>query len=873
MQAFVVPLAAKQSLSVREVGCKAARLADMLRLGLRVPEGCVIKAAAFDQFCAANAIGGMDVPTGRLAACIRAGSVPAALLDELAQCLDSLACDAFAVRSSAVAEDGKTFSMAGQFDTYLNVAKEDVPEKVKACWAGMFGENVTAYAMKKRVQNANRMGVIIQRQITARYAGVLFTLDPVTRSADHFVVEWVEGLGEQLVSGAVTPERIYLNRRSPLVPKNLPEELRDSLERLVAHCVLLERHCNYPLDVEWASDASGLFLLQARPITAVTTTEAVAWTNVNMCENFPNPLTPFAWSIVDEFYRCYMYNLTHMLGINDPDLRRQCSGINKLTGVQGGRVYYNIKSWYELVSTYVPSLSLTFRRYLDHYIGQRVPVDLDQDHGDVIGRKHTAGPIRQVSFWSRLVFYLSCARHCLNRFERMFLRFRRDLRQPPYEALSATALMNKLDALFEDFAARYWYHQCIADLSVLLFPGMLESLVTRWVPKTVGVPDQVSAQLLQHIGIKSTHSAEMIWQMALAIGEQKVLQGLLESSRYAELENALPARLEELLKEFMERYGSRCYYESMIVSPTFEERHDLFWELVKQYQCAEQPRDADSVDTRDSFVNSEKRVLRELPFVRRQVLALALSLARRAIALREQGRMVQSLLFGEIRKLVLCLGRKLVDLGHLRTVDDVFYLHLSELRDLCRGKFLMPETIPRVIAVRREAVVACAELEPPEFFVLDEGMYFKGRVLASTALDQTRLQGVSASAGQVKGMAKVILDPASDERLEPGDILVTRSTDPGWTPLFMIAGGLVLERGGMLSHAAIVAREFGIPAVVGVEGATKRILGGEYLSVDGDRGEVVILDRENNTSKDVGGLCRTSDWEDCGDDTRNRKSA
>ena len=872
MQAYVVPLGAKASPSVREVGCKAARLADMLRLGLRIPEGCVVKAAAFDQFCAANAIGGSDVPRGRLADRIKAGSLPTALLDELTQSLDSFGCDAFAVRSSAVAEDGKMFSMAGQFNTYLNVAKEDVPERVKDCWAGMFGENVAAYATKKRVHNATRMGVIIQRQIAARYAGVLFTLDPVTKSADHFVVEWVEGLGDKLVTGAVTPERIYLSRRSPVVPKHLPDELRTSLELLVAHAVLLERHCNYPVDIEWATDASGLFLLQVRPITAVTTTEAVAWTNVNMCENFPNPLTPFAWSIVDEFYRCYMRNLTHMLGINDPALRRQCSAINRLTGAQGGRVYYNIKSWYELLKAYVPSLSLTFRGYLDHYIGQRVPVELDQDDSDAMGKRRNAGPFRQLSFWSRLVFYLIHARHYLNRFERMFFRFRRDLRQPPYEALSATALLNKLDALFEDFAARHWYHQCIADLSVLLFPGMLDSLVKRWVPQTVGVPDQVSAHLLQHIGLKSTRSAEMIRQMALAIGEQQVLQGLLESSSYAELEDALPAPLEELLNEFMERYGSRCYYESMIVSPTFEERHDLFWELVKQYRFSE-PRNAGSGDTGDVVVNSEQRVYQELPFVRRRVLAFAVRLARRAIALREQGRMVQSLLFGEVRKLVLSVGRELQDLGHVRTVDDVFYLHLSELRDLCYGKFLLPETIPGLIAVRREAVAAWAELEPPEFFVLDEGTYFKGRVPASTALEQTRLQGVSASAGQAKGMAKVIVDPVADGRLEPGDILVARSTDPGWTPLFMIAGGLVLERGGMLSHGAIVAREFGIPAVVGVEHATRRILGGEHLSVDGDRGEVVILDRENHTSKDVGGLCRTSEWEGCGDDKRNRKSA
>jgi pyruvate,water dikinase len=587
-----------------------------------------------------------------------------------------------------------------------------------------------------------------------------------------------------------------------------------------------------------------MFLVQARPVTAVTAGSAVAWTSTNMSENFPKPLTPFAWSVVDEFYTRYMQNLTRLLGIRDPELHRRRSPINRLTGAQGGRVYYNIKSWYELLQTYVPCFGGVFRRYLDHYIGQSVPIALDREESDATALRFATGARSRISFWSRLVFHLSRGRHYLNRFERMFLDYRTALRQPPYHTLDPAALIEKLDALFEDFVARHWYHQCVADFSVLLFPGILDALVDRWIPNRRDDPGRISSRLLQRISVPSTDSAVIIQRLSRAVGECETLQGLLERRRYAALEEALPPSPKKLFTEFMERFGSRCYHECMIVSPTFEERTDLFWELVEKYQRLDRSRHAEARDkVSDTEAEDERaRILQTVPVGKRQLVRLALGRAQRAIALREQGRMVQSLLFGEVRRLALALGEKLVELGHVRAADDVFFLGLSEVRDLCYGKFLLPETAPRLVAMRREALERCDRFEPPECFVLPEGVYFDHHARTSTVQDERTLRGVSASAGRACGTAKVILDPVVDKQLEPGDILVARSTDPGWTPLFMIAGGLVLERGGILSHGAIVAREFGIPAVVGVEGATKRIREGDAVSVDGDRGEVTTLD-------------------------------
>lgn len=860
----IVALSPETHASGADVGFKASRLAAMMRRGLPVPEAFALTVGALDAFCAANGIAPSADREADLAGRIRAGRFPPPLLDALREHLSALPGSTFAVRSSALAEDGAACSMAGQLETFLDVPPDDVPEKVKACWAAQFRPAVRAYAAKHGFAPGSRMGVIVQRQIHPRYAGVLFTLDPVTASADQLVVEWVAGLGEALVSGAVTPQRIRMSRRRPVVPDGLEPALAAALAQLVQHAAVVERDVGGPVDIEWCVDGTRVLLLQARPITAALTTDAVVWTSTNMSENFPRPLTPFAWSIVDEFYTRYMESLTGMLGIRDAALTRRHSPIHRLTGVQGGRVYYNIRSWYALLETYVPGGGAALRRGLDHYIGQHVPVPLGDD--DAPARRHDIGLLSRLAFWPRLAWRLGRGQRSLGRFEQLFLDYRRALRRPAYDTLTAPALMRTLDDLFEGFMARHWYHQCIADFAVLVFPGVLDALVERWMPRAGAAAGGGSARLLRRTTTRGTEAAVLIARMAAGLGAEPALLALLAGGRYAELRHALPPSLRNLYDEFMERFGCRCYHECMIVSPTFEERPDLFWELVEKYRRHGQRQAPENRPDGRAGADPADGVLRPLPWRRRLVMRLALHRARQAIALREQGRVVQSLLFGEIRKLALALGAQLAALGHLRVADDVFYLHTPELRDLCAGKFLLPETLPGLITLRRAALERCGEREPPECFVLREGAYVRDArsgssdpgpgEAADAAGGSATLHGVGASGGRARGTARVILDPVRD-KLEPGEILVARSTDPGWTALFAIAGGLVLERGGILSHGAIVAREFGVPAVVGVEGATRLLRGDKQVTVDGDGGEVVIVDPAAAASQRAAGPRRS----------------
>ncbi len=863
---LAVAIDARARTSAAEVGFKAARLADAARLGLPVPEAFALTTAAFGRFCAANGIRPGEEPPERIAARIREGACPAGLAAAIRARLAALPGVAFAVRSSALAEDGAACSMAGQLETFLDVRRADVPRMVQACWAALFGPVVRAYAATRGLSAPTEMGVLVQRQIHPRWAGVLFTLDPVTGSADHFVIEWVEGLGDALVSGSVTPRRVRVSRRSRAIPEGVAGDLAPVLERLVRLAAAVERQIGAPVDIEWCAADAGLFLLQARPITTALERGAVVWTSTNMSENFPRPLTPFAWSVVDEFYTRYVGSLARLLGVRDPALERRHGPLARLTGVQAGRVCYNIRSWYDLLATYVPGGGTALRRGLDHYIGQEVPVPPEArgvDGGSAGAAPFEAGaggsgprrtgPLGRAVFWARLAFHLARGRRALERFEALFLEHRRRLRREAYGTLGAPAVMERLDALFETFMARHWHRQCIADLSVLVFPGLLDALVERWVtPGPGATAGALSARLLRQTGTSGTEAAALIARMADGLGPRPDLAALLERGRLAELRAALPPDLAAVYERFMARFGSRCYHECMIVSPTFEERPDLFWDLVERYRrAARLPRGGIAGGTAAcagrgqeaggrSPADEDRELLRALPWAKRLAFRLVLGRARRAIALRERGRLVQSLLFGEVRRLALALGERLVALGHLGARDEVFFLHAGELRDLCVGKFLFPDTLPELVALRRRALARCESVEPPECVVLPAATYVRAATAAPAAAQGQRLRGVGASAGRARGTARVVLDPVAD-RLEPGEVLVARSTDPGWTALFAIAGALVLERGGILSHGAIVAREFGVPAVVGVEGITRRLRGGETVEVDGDTGEVVVV--------------------------------
>ncbi len=835
---YVRPLHSPGSRQEARVGSKGARLAAMALKGFPVPPGFIITVPAMEAFLSYN---GITVSEEASPEAVRQAIVNGKFPDNLARAITAAArelnADEVAVRSSALGEDGLTISMAGQLTTFLKVRPEDIVQKVKECWGGLFSQGVTAYRLKQEVSTSRAMGIIVQKQIRARYAGVAFSLHPNLLSTDQLLVEWVEGLGEALVSGQVTPARFSLRRKAPVVPEEVPPPLAGALQELLPLMFQAEKLFGHPLDVEWCVDGDGLHVLQARPITGLMGENMVIWSNVNIGENYSQALSPFTWSVVEAFRFGYFRSLFRHLGMPPEAIREATPVIKNLIGIHGGRVYYNLTNWYEMLALF--PLTRWFRKFLDHYIGQHVPFTYIPRHPKLrLFREWRLFP-RSLWFWARLFWnYLRLERQ-VSRFEEEFYRARQTWRSRSLAACSLEELEALLQEIME-FLNHEWGRAALADFSAMVFPGLLDLLARKWLADSSG---QLTAKLLRGMSVKSTEGLKLIWEIAQKIGGDARHRQLLLENQYKTLEESLDADLRAAVERFMEHFGGRCYQELLITSSTFEERHDLFWDLVRSYYLApdKNPQDKEQAEAqdRDRFTG---QCLGRLPLARRLVFKKVLHDAHKAIRVREAVRLCQSLIYGELRRVALELGARLVTEGYLKTADEVFLLTVEEISHLCQGKLWHPGALTETLRNRKHTWDAAQARELPEFFILPRGRYFQNFAEVTTSAgDREVFRGLGVSGGRTEGKVRIIHDPSQDKGLEPGEILVAKTTDPGWTPLFMVAGGLILEKGGLLSHGAIVAREFGIPAVVGVEEATRLLADEQRVLVDGTLGEVIIL--------------------------------
>jgi len=821
-----------------KVGYKAARLGQISAEGFPVPEGFVVTADAFRKFCEFNKIS-LSNTVVAVKRQIQEGDFPLILRENIERTLQKFPFDLYAVRSSAMAEDGCYFSMAGQFATILNTQQEKVLDAIKKCWASLFNSSVQAYLKRRGPYNNTGMGVIIQQQIKSRYSGVLFTLDPIHHSADFMVIEWVNGLGDKLVSGHVIPNTIYLRRKNFTPPDYLPGQLVSIFRQLRGYALRAESLFHQPVDMEWCFSGGKLYILQVRPITTLSKKDTTIWTNVNMTENFPHPLTPFAGSVVDIFYTAYIKNLLRLFGWTPSRLQEQELITNNLTGIQGGRIYYNLTNWYKILDSF--PFSRWFIQFLDNYIGQNIPLAPSEPGRPF--QKKIKKFLATITFIPRLGYISKTSGRRLNRFESTFYRNRKSWRRISYPNLNLLQLFEKITEVLS-YVQNHWVAPGIADLRVMIFSGILDALTKRWIDRQ---SHTITSELLQGLKLKSTEPAAIILSMSRMIKKIDSLQNYLGQNQYEDLEKSLPVDLRLWFDSFMEQYGCRCYHDCMIINPTFEERHDLFWDLVKSYQNA--PDLTLFINVRagtDAWEIAVKKYTKNLNLIKRFIYRRILIQARKSLAMRESGRLFQSILFGELRFISLEIGRLLKKRECLKEREDIFFLHLEEIDKLIHGKYHFPEEIQSVIDKRKELYQEKMNTDSPELLVLENAEYFSsGYSVDQTPAATTEMRGTGVSKGSYTGKSRVIIDPTTDSQLQPGEILVTRTTDPGWTPLFLIAGGLVLEKGSLLSHGAIVAREFGIPAVVGIDNATKILRSGKNITIDGEMGTVKIMEEEN----------------------------
>jgi phosphohistidine swiveling domain-containing protein len=426
-----------------------------------------------------------------------------------------------------------------------------------------------------------------------------------------------------------------------------------------------------------------------------------------------------------------------------------------------------------------------------------------------------------------------------------------------------------LHELLEDFRGflhircHRWLNASLADAAAMLSYGALQRLLA------LAFPDEERSALCPALlkglpGVVTSEAVDELWELAQMIRVDADLDDLLKGATPAEFlahvrGRAKFAAFRVRWDSFLERWGFRRSGELMLTVPGFQENPAELVGILRAVVRADgaspakllKQQDAERRDAtaRVTLALRRRGIRRLLPWPSKATLfQLLLKATHCSVAQRERARLKQALLYNRCRRIVLAIGAKLAPLGYLETADDIFNLTYQEIDRLLAGGDMFAHQVKELVALRRAGQARLHALIPPDSFELEYGAYldFNGPVNSPrktnpVAGTESVLSGVGVCCGCVTAPAAILQDVAESERLQPGYVLVTRQTDPGWGPIFPLVKGLVIERGGMLSHGAILAREYGIPAVVGVEDATRRIAQGQTITVNGDRGLVELV--------------------------------
>ena len=835
----IIALAAATNLD--EVGGKAANLARLLAAGAPVPDGFVLSNTALQHFVAEQEALPPDVDSAVIAAW-------------QARFADTRA----AVRSSAVGEDSAAASFAGQLDTVLNVTSAaGLRQAILDVWASQWSPRVLSY-QSSHGTFLRGMGVVVQRQVDAAVSGVLFTVSPTSRS--QMLLEYCGGLGEALVSGEINPGRVTIERRGFRWTRTAPPELPVARESLLLDdarmaelgqlALSIEAAFGSPQDIEWSIDGQGrLWILQSRPITATgTDARTVYWTNANVNENFPQPISPLLYSIARVGYYHYFRNLGRAFGIAEWRLAQMEPALRQIIGVHGARMYYNLTNIHAVLRSapFGDLLAVSFNQFTG-------VEDDEQARLTNTGRLHQARELAVIAVkttWQ----YLFLTRR-VEQFERTADEFARQTHPTLLPAKTAEALLADFRG-FVDIRRNRWKNASLADAASMVCYGGLQRLLARAFP---GEDQQaLHNTLLKALpDLVSSVPPLKLWTLSRMVRDNDALHHLFTTSSATGILEQLPDErfvdFRRVFEEFLEQWGFRCSAELMLTVPSFQEDPAPVIDLLKSYVAIDTESPADQLTrqaagrTRDTARMLEtlrrRPVSRWLPFLRQStVTAILLRWTQCSIQLRERARLKQALLYSRFRRISLALGARLAERGRLAQAEDIFLLTFEEVDLLASGGEMFPGHIRALVALRRDAHAELSAQVPPDTLRLAPGDYFEAGACAPAAVGGAgeRLQGVGACGGSTTATAAILLDVTEAHRLRAGDILVTRQTDPGWGPIFPLISGLVIERGGMLSHGAIIAREFGIPSVVGVKGATRLIRHGGSITVDGDRGLVLV---------------------------------
>jgi rifampicin phosphotransferase len=873
-------------------GGKGANLARLTRAGFDVPPGFILSTDAYREFVSTNDLqriiqsalenlsaedsGALERSSAKIRDAFSAGRMTVHTESSIRTAVEKLNGRPVAVRSSATAEDLPDLSFAGQQDTALNILGED--ELLKAvihCWSSLWTARAIGYRMRNGISHEDAaLAVVVQEMVESDVSGVLFTANPLTGLRSESAIDATFGLGEALVSGQVEPDHFVVDSlNGTVVGKTLGakklstrgkpgggvesvaenaearQTLSDNEIRQLAELGRkVQQEFAFPQDIEWAFARGKLYLLQSRAITSLfplpESDGFTIWFSFGAVQGILTPITPLG---SDTFRSVFA----------------------------GGAQVFHVHLAYDQQKVLVPAgerLWIKVSDFLRHPLGQRIFGALlgyvEPSVGQILRKLANepqlgtgSGRIKWSTVWRLTRFALP-----------LLFRFARNVHNPEKARANFDALIERelekaqiavSGDLHDHLAQRLDFMKArmtnafptlLPRFIPLFGPGIgLLNLLTRLTIDNAGTDHGLSMQALDVTrGLPNNVTTEMdlaLWAAAKQIRADADSMNVFSTADAASLaarylEKALPGAAQQAVTGFMTRYGMRAVGEIDIGLPRWRDDPTPVLQTLQSYLQITNEESAPDVlfargqKTAEAAIEQLASAARKQRggFVREKLVRFAARRIRVLMGVREAPKFYAVRMIGIAREQLLLSGREFVEAGIFERVEDVFFLTIPELEALARREARDWKTA--ITGHRASYEREQRRRQVPRVLVSDGRTFYEG-IGAETDTGEV-ITGSPVSAGVAEGRVHVVFDP-HESQLAPGEILVCPGTDPAWTPLFMAAGGLVMEVGGMMTHGSVVAREVGIPAVVGVHQATSRLKNGQRIRVDGTSGKIQIL--------------------------------
>lgn len=743
----------------------------------------------------------------------------------------------FSVRSSSTVEDGINSSFAGQFNTYLNISKENLFDKIKKCLGSLFSANVLKYCNDKSIKiSALKMSIIIQEMINAEASGIAFTANP-RGLLNEMVIVVGEGTGNLVVEDKVPTTTYYYNtsdknyyfekqEHSFLLDKNTFQKIIETIDKIK------DIYGEY-LDIEFALLKDILYILQVRPITTLKTNDCIIFDNSNIVESYPGVTLPLTATFVKEAYYGVFHGLSKRILSNNILVEKYNNVLREMVNSVNGRMYYNINNWYTVIK-FLP-------------LSKKI-IPVWQEMLGVTNKQYNSEKI-DISIRQKIKTYLSVIREFLavpremEKLNKKYIEVSRHFKEN-YKSNLDNKLLVELYYGISEKVLKDWDITLLNDMYAFIFVGLI-----KYTFKKMKIEDYESETNKYITGIANLESMKPVRTLinlaALAL-EEDLLKELKQIKSNEMLKNYLSENKSsfiESFKEYIDTYGDRSLEELKLESNTFRASPITLVEKILEY--AEDVNKLQNIRQSIGYEENNQLssdILEKCSWFQKKIINFLSKKAMLGIKNREISRLNRSRIYGMVRTIFLTIGENFCNSNIIGVKEDIFYLKTTEIFQFIHGQFL---DLKEIIKSRKQQYLMFSKLPSNSRLIFMNKVFNKKHtnINSETMFEEgSEILGIPCSNGIVTGEVIVVDDPKKIKDFKD-KILITKMTDPGWVFLITLAKGIVAEKGSLLSHTAIISRELNIPSIVGVKNITRILKTGDIIKMDGNTGEIKIEKR------------------------------